>query len=149
MSRGAGCAMVHDWLLNMQRTLFQGSELPKIVNILTGWGKHSKVMGDGTLKRAIEALLNGMGSPFRFAENNMGRLTSSGDSVATWPRQPGVINMLVLYDVLNHSQPAGPSHGYPTSAYQIDRSYVAPVSITIWPRTFTTNDESLAKIMVR
>ncbi|XP_058722133.1 pentatricopeptide repeat-containing protein GUN1, chloroplastic-like [Vicia villosa] len=117
MSCGAGCAMVHDWLLNMHRTLFQGSELPKIVNILTGWGKHSKVMGDGTLKRAIEALLNGMGSPFRFAENNMGRLTSSGDLVATWLRQPGIINMLVLSDVLNHSQPAGPPHGYPASGY--------------------------------
>lgn len=31
MSCGAGCAMVHDWLLNMHSTLFQGSELPKIV----------------------------------------------------------------------------------------------------------------------
>ncbi|XP_058727909.1 pentatricopeptide repeat-containing protein GUN1, chloroplastic-like [Vicia villosa] len=113
MSCGAGCAMVHDWLLNMHRNLFQGSELPKTVNILTGWGKHSKVMGDGILKRAIEALLNEMGSPFRFAERNMGRLTSSGDLVATWLRQPGVINMLVLSDVLNHSQPAGPQHGYP------------------------------------
>ncbi|CAI8592010.1 unnamed protein product [Vicia faba] len=117
MSCGAGSAMVHDWLLNMHRTLFQGSELPKIVNILTGWGKHSKVMGDGTLKRAIEALLNGMGSPFRFAEHNMGRLTSSGDLVATWLRQPGFIDTLVLYDVLNHSQPAGPPHGYPAPGF--------------------------------
>ncbi|KAI5431858.1 hypothetical protein KIW84_035846 [Lathyrus oleraceus] len=117
MSCGAGCAMVHDWLLNMHSTLFQGSELPKIVNILTGWGKHSKVMGDGTLKRTIESLLNGMRSPFRFAEHNMGRLTSPGDAVATWLRQPGIFDMLVLYDVLNHSQPAGPSYKYPALGY--------------------------------
>lgn len=86
-------------------------------SILTGWGKHSKVMGDGTLKRTIESLLNGMRSPFRFAEHNMGRLTSPGDAVATWLRQPGIFDMLVLYDVLNHSQPAGPSYKYPALGY--------------------------------
>ncbi|KEH21773.1 genomes uncoupled protein [Medicago truncatula] len=110
MSCGAACAMVHSWLLNMHSTLFEGSELPKIVTILTGWGKHSKVMGDGTLKRAVEALLNGMGSPFRIAEGNLGRYYSPGNLLATWLRQPSIFNLLVLYDVLNHSQAAAPSH---------------------------------------
>ncbi|KAI5416949.1 hypothetical protein KIW84_041807 [Lathyrus oleraceus] len=91
--------VVHDWLLNMHMTLLQGSELPKIVN----WGKHGKVVGEGTLKRTIETLLNRMGYPFRFAEHNMGRLTSFGDLVATWLRQLDVINMLGLYDVFTHS----------------------------------------------
>jgi len=31
MSCGAACAMVHSWLLDMHSTLFEGSELPKIV----------------------------------------------------------------------------------------------------------------------
>lgn len=86
-------------------------------SILTGWGKHSKVMGDGTLKRAVEALLNGMGSPFKIAENNLGRFVSPGDLLATWLRQPGVFNLLVLYDVLNHSRPAGSSCDYPALGY--------------------------------
>jgi hypothetical protein len=67
-------------------------------------------MGDGTLKKAVEALLNGIGSPFRIAEGNLGRFVSPGDLVATWLRQPGVFNLLVLSDVLNHPQAAAPSN---------------------------------------
>jgi hypothetical protein len=67
-------------------------------------------MGDGTLKKAVEALLNGIGSPFRIAEGNLGRFVSPGDLVATWLRQPGVFNLLVLSDVLNHPQAAALSH---------------------------------------
>lgn len=114
MSCGAACAMVHSWLLSLHSSLFQGIQLPKFVNILTGWGKHSKVLGDGTLKKAVEALLNGMGSPFRIYENNLGRLVSPGEVLTAWLTKPGVFNLLVLYDVLNHSQPAAPSHDYPT-----------------------------------
>jgi len=84
-----------------------------LCSILTGWGKHSKVMGDGTLKKAVEALLNGIGSPFRIYENNLGRLVSPGEVLTAWLTQPGVFNLLVLYDVLNHSQVAAPSHDYP------------------------------------
>ncbi|XP_065636754.1 pentatricopeptide repeat-containing protein GUN1, chloroplastic [Quercus suber] len=64
MSSGAARAMVHAWLLNIRSIVFEGRELPKLLSILTGWGKHSKVVGDGTLRRAIEALLTGMGAPF-------------------------------------------------------------------------------------
>jgi hypothetical protein len=67
-------------------------------------------MGDGTLKKAVEALLNGIGSPFRIAEGNLGRFVSPGDLVATWLRQPGVFNLLVLSDVLNNPQAAALSH---------------------------------------
>ncbi|KAK7859463.1 pentatricopeptide repeat-containing protein [Quercus suber] len=73
MSSGATQAMVHAWLLNICSVVFEGRELPKLLrvklclllsaSILTGWGKHSKVVGDGTLRRAIEALLTGMGAP--------------------------------------------------------------------------------------
>jgi hypothetical protein len=68
------------------------------------------------LKRAIETLLNGMGSPFKIVDGNLGRLVSSGDLVATWLRQPGIFNLLVVNDVLNHSQAAGPSHNHPAFA---------------------------------
>jgi hypothetical protein len=70
-------------------------------------------MGNGTLKKAVEAHLNGIGSPFRVADGNLGRLVSTGDLVATWFRQPGINNMLVLHDVINHSQAAAPSHDNP------------------------------------
>ena len=67
-------------------------------SILTGWGKHSKVVGDGALRRAVEALLNGMGAPFQIAECNLGRFISTGSVVAAWLKEPSALSVLVLHD---------------------------------------------------
>ncbi|KAJ6343769.1 hypothetical protein OIU76_005505 [Salix suchowensis] len=98
MSSGAARAMVHAWLLNIRSIVFEGHELPKLLSILTGWGKHSKVVGDSTLRRAIEALLMGMGAPFRLAKCNLGRFISTGSVVAAWLRESGTLKVLVLHD---------------------------------------------------
>ncbi|ESQ36319.1 hypothetical protein EUTSA_v10006755mg [Eutrema salsugineum] len=98
MSSGAARAMVHAWLLNIRSIVYEGHELPKLLSILTGWGKHSKVMGDGTLRRAVEALLRGMGAPFHVAKCNVGRFVSSGSVVAAWLRESGTLKVLVLED---------------------------------------------------
>ncbi|XP_058078035.1 pentatricopeptide repeat-containing protein GUN1, chloroplastic [Magnolia sinica] len=98
MSSGAAQAMVHAWLLNIRSVVFEGHELPKLISILTGWGKHSKVVGDSTLRRAIEALLDGMGAPFHVAKFNVGRFTSTGPVVAAWLRESGTLKVLILHD---------------------------------------------------
>ncbi|CBI36966.3 unnamed protein product, partial [Vitis vinifera] len=98
MSSGAARAMVHAWLLNIRSIVFEGHELPQLLSILTGWGKHSKVVGDGALRRAIEALLTGMGAPFRVAKCNLGRFISTGAVVAAWLRESGTLKVLVLHD---------------------------------------------------
>ncbi|KAL4558898.1 hypothetical protein LXL04_037103 [Taraxacum kok-saghyz] len=98
MSSGAARAMVHAWLLNICAIVYQGHELPALLSILTGWGKHSKVVGDCALKRAIEALLGGMGSPFRVATSNIGRFISPGPVVAAWIRESNTPNSLLLQD---------------------------------------------------
>lgn len=87
MSSGAARAMVHAWLLNIRSIVFEGHELPKLLSILTGWGKHSKVVGDGALRRAIEALLTGMGAPFHLTKCNLGRFISTGSVVAAWLKE--------------------------------------------------------------
>ncbi|TKY45820.1 Pentatricopeptide repeat-containing protein [Spatholobus suberectus] len=74
-------------------------------SILTGWGKHSKVVGNGTLRKAVEALLNGIGAPFQIAECNLGRFISKGPEVAAWLRQPSTLNVLLLHDDVVYSQP--------------------------------------------
>lgn len=68
------------------------------LSILTGWGKHSKVVGEGALKRAIEALLVSIGAPFQVAKCNIGRFTSTGSVVAAWLRESGTLKVLVLQD---------------------------------------------------
>lgn len=98
MSSGAARAMVHAWLLNIRSIVFEGHELPKLLSILTGWGKHSKVPGDATLKPAIEALLIGIGAPFELAKCNIGRFISTGPVVAAWLRESGTLQVLVLKD---------------------------------------------------
>ncbi|KAK8570290.1 hypothetical protein V6N13_002980 [Hibiscus sabdariffa] len=102
MSSGAAQAMVHAWLLNIRSIVFEGHELPKLLSILTGWGKHSKVVGDGALKRAVEALLAGMGAPFQLAKCNLGRFISTGPVVAAWLRESGTLKLLVLHDDRTH-----------------------------------------------
>ncbi|XP_043724467.1 pentatricopeptide repeat-containing protein At2g31400, chloroplastic-like [Telopea speciosissima] len=98
MSSGAAQAMVHAWLLNIRSTVFEGHELPKLVSILTGWGKHSKVAGGGTLRGAIGALLRGIGAPFHVAKCNIGRFISTGPVVAAWLRESGTLKVLILQD---------------------------------------------------
>ncbi|CAB4271903.1 unnamed protein product [Prunus armeniaca] len=98
MSSGAARAMVHAWLLNIRSIVFEGQQLPNLLSILTGWGKHSKVVGHSTLRRAIEALLTSMGAPFRVAKCNLGRFISTGSMAAAWLRESGTLEVLVLHD---------------------------------------------------
>ncbi|KAI3679087.1 hypothetical protein L6452_38395 [Arctium lappa] len=112
MSSGAARAMVHAWLLNICSIVYEGHELPSLLSILTGWGKHSKVVGDCALKRAIEALLSGMGSPFRVATTNIGRFISPGAMVAAWMRESTSIpNLLILQD--DRAYPETPRLNHP------------------------------------
>ncbi|CAN6572621.1 hypothetical protein ACFX13_048141 [Malus domestica] len=98
MSPGAARAMVHAWLLNIRTIVFKGQQLPNLLSILTGWGKHSKVVGDSTLRRAIEALLTSMGAPFHIAKCNLGRFISTGSVAAAWLKESGTLEVLVLHD---------------------------------------------------
>ncbi|KAF5194048.1 Pentatricopeptide repeat-containing protein [Thalictrum thalictroides] len=98
MSSGAAQAMVHAWLLNIRSIVFEGHELPKLLSILTGWGKHSKVAGDGTLRRVIQALLIRIGAPFHVAKCNLGRFISTGSVVTAWLRESGTLKVLILHD---------------------------------------------------
>ncbi|KAL8159084.1 hypothetical protein V2J09_000621 [Rumex salicifolius] len=104
MSSGAAQAMVHTWLLDIRSNIFKGQKPPELLSILTGWGKHSKVVGDGTLRKAIEALLNGMNSPFRVAKSNMGRFVSPGTLVASWLKDSDTMKLLVLKDDRIHTR---------------------------------------------
>lgn len=104
MSSGAAQAMVHTWLLNIRSIVFEGHELPKLISILTGWGKHSKVVGDGTLRRVVEALLNRIGAPFHVAKCNLGRFISTGSVVAAWLKESGTLKVLILHDDRTHPE---------------------------------------------
>lgn len=79
-------------------------------SILTGWGKHSKVVGDSALRRAIESLLISMGAPFEVAKCNLGRFISPGPVVAAWLKESGTLKVLVLHDDRSHTHKAKLDH---------------------------------------
>ncbi|ONK78743.1 uncharacterized protein A4U43_C02F21960 [Asparagus officinalis] len=98
MSSGAAQAMVHAWLLSVRSIVFEGRELPEFLSILTGWGKHSKVVGASTLRRVIESLLKSIGAPFQLERFNIGRFVSPSAVIASWLRESGTISILLLRD---------------------------------------------------
>lgn len=98
MSSGGARAMLHSWLLNIRCVVFEGQQLPSLLSILTGWGKHSKVVGDSALRRAVESLLQHIGAPFEAANSNLGRFTSSGPLLAAWLKHSATLDLLLLRD---------------------------------------------------
>ena len=81
-----------------------------LCSVLTGWGKHSKVIGDSTLRRAIESLLINMGAPFEVAKCNIGRFTSPGPVVTAWLKESGTLEVLVLRDDRTYPQTSKLDH---------------------------------------
>eukprot|EP00850_Spirogloea_muscicola_P022698 SM000307S11695 [mRNA] locus=s307:21016:26353:- [translate_table: standard] len=98
LSVGAALAMLHAWLLDLHALTVEGREVPRLLSILTGWGKHSKVLGDSTVKRAVEELLAAAASPFHVAKYNEGRIVSSGSAATVWLTAPGTLHFLTLSD---------------------------------------------------
>lgn len=82
-----------------------------LCSILTGWGKHSKVVGASTLRRVIESLLKSIGAPFQLERFNIGRFVSPSAVIASWLRESGTISILLLRD--ERSQMANPENLLP------------------------------------
>ncbi|CAK9189498.1 unnamed protein product [Sphagnum troendelagicum] len=100
MSVGAAQAMIHVWLLDLRALLWEGRDLPHVLSILTGWGKHSKVAGDSTLKRAVESHMLEIGAPFHVGKYNEGRLVCAGHVVRAWLQDPRTLDLLILRDIV-------------------------------------------------
>ncbi|XP_078168693.1 s uncoupled 1 [Carex rostrata] len=111
MSYGAALAVLHAWLLNVRSIVFCGRPLPDFLSILTGWGKHSKVAGASTLRRAVEALLSRIGAPFQPERFNIGRFVSPGPVLSAWLLGPSTAYSLLLAD--ERATLPNPSHLIP------------------------------------
>ncbi|WZZ39635.1 hypothetical protein YC2023_035894 [Brassica napus] len=95
---GSSASAFYNALTNMLRcsgTLVRKDHTDIVkANILTGWGKHIKMVGDGALRPAVEALLRGIDAPFYLSKYNMGWFTSSGSVGATWLRESATLQTL-------------------------------------------------------
>jgi len=100
MSVGAAQAMLHVWLLDLRDLVWEGHDLPRVLSILTGWGKHSKVAGFSTVKRAVELRLQEIKAPFQVGRYNEGRLVCAGHIVRAWLGDPRTSKLLTLKDAI-------------------------------------------------
>lgn len=89
----------------------QSNKLFLFFSILTGWGKHSKVAGASTLRRAVEALLSRIGAPFQPERFNIGRFVSPGPVLSAWLLGPSTAYSLLLAD--ERTALPNPSHLIP------------------------------------
>ncbi|GJP29421.1 hypothetical protein CLOM_g16684 [Closterium sp. NIES-68] len=85
-SIGSACAFLFLWLRDLRTAWQWHNEIPEAIDIVTGWGRHSK-RKDSTsdkpaqvapLKAAILRELQQMGSPFQELSVNAGRLVAGG-----------------------------------------------------------------------
>lgn len=69
---------------------------PDRIDIITGWGRRSRVMGSSLVKQSIEHLLHLFESPFQVEDGNSGCLVGSGNPLTVWLHQPYVERMHLL-----------------------------------------------------
>ena len=77
------------WLLAWERYVQCGTDRSSskvAFEVVTGWGKNSRVRGVSEVKDAVVGLLKSMDSPFRPAPKNAGCLTASSSDVREWMR---------------------------------------------------------------
>ncbi|GAQ83794.1 putative Small MutS-related domain [Klebsormidium nitens] len=99
LSEGGACALLLSWLRERQADVrgdaILGADFdeaagdpPAVVEIVTGWGKHSLVGGRPAGVSAVQAAVGGvlekMGAPFETSPANEGLLVASSESVREW-----------------------------------------------------------------
>ena len=95
--RQAGCAqtLLRQWLRGLRgHGLVYFNDLPETLTVVTGWGRHSKVIGQSPVKGRICSLLAALDSPFEVPADNPGCLEASGEDVYKWLVQSELHSLL-------------------------------------------------------
>ena len=86
---GAAVISTLVWLRAWERCVQRGTDRSSskaAFEVVTGWGKNSRVRGVSEVKDAVDTLLRSMDSPFVPAPHNAGCLTASSKDVREWMR---------------------------------------------------------------
>jgi hypothetical protein len=97
LSKGAALTSLTLWLDEMAALTSDGGVgLPGIFEVVTGWGKGSRVTGESEVKDAVTAYLADLGSPFDFPSDNPGCLEAQRDAVGEWLESVGPVVQRVI-----------------------------------------------------
>jgi pentatricopeptide repeat domain-containing protein 1 len=95
LSQGAALASLSLWLDAVAAS--GGDGLPKMLNVVTGWGEGSRVTGESVVKDAVIAFLADLGSPFEVPSDNPGCLEAGRTEVGEWLDSVGSVVQRVCH----------------------------------------------------
>lgn len=84
MSMGTAIIALSRTLSNLKAGMLATGVVPERIDIITGWGRRSRVTGSSLVKQAVEEILKSVSSPFRVENGNLGCFVGIGQPLADW-----------------------------------------------------------------
>eukprot|EP00250_Pteridium_aquilinum_P019298 c24382_g1_i2 orf=303-3173(+) len=84
MSMGTAIIALSRTLSNLKEGMLATGIVPERIDIITGWGRRSRVTGSSLVKQAVEETLKAVSSPFRVESGNLGCFVGIGQPLADW-----------------------------------------------------------------
>ncbi|KAG2321261.1 hypothetical protein Bca52824_014474 [Brassica carinata] len=96
MSEGTAVTALSRTLAWFRKQMLVSGCSPARIDIVTGWGRRSRVTGTSMVRQAVEELLNVFGSPFFTESGNSGCFVGCGEALNRWLVQSYVERMHLL-----------------------------------------------------
>lgn len=84
MSMGTAIIALSRTLSNLKEGMLATGVVPERIDIITGWGRRSRVTGSSLVKQAVEETLRAVSSPFRLENGNLGCFVGIGQPLVDW-----------------------------------------------------------------
>lgn len=84
MSEGTAITALSRTLAWFQRQMMESGYGPRRIDIITGWGRRSRVTGSSLVRQSVEELLNLFRFPFYTENGNSGCFVGCGDALSKW-----------------------------------------------------------------
>ncbi|KAG6546847.1 hypothetical protein Mapa_011700 [Marchantia paleacea] len=96
MSKGTAVVALSRTLSSLRERMLSTGVVPYRIEIVTGWGRHSRVSGLSRVKNAVQNMLGALGSPFYIDNANVGCFVGTGQPLADWLHQSDMDHKLAL-----------------------------------------------------
>ncbi|KAH7442674.1 hypothetical protein KP509_03G098600 [Ceratopteris richardii] len=84
MSMGTAIIALSRILSSLKGGMLATGIVPERIDIITGWGRRSRVTGSSLVKQAVEEILKAVSSPFRLESGNIGCFVGIGQPLVDW-----------------------------------------------------------------
>lgn len=96
MSIGTAIIALSRTLSSLKAQMFASGVVPERIDIITGWGRRSRVTGSSLIKQAVEEILQTVSSPFQLEDGNMGCFVGIGKPLADWLYESDIEQMHLI-----------------------------------------------------